>query len=204
MPLSRIEVLVEEVSMETVLRIMVPRVVGPVYCNFQRFSGKPALLRNLPQRLRALRRISEPDWLVLVVIDRDRDNCLHLKARLEREAALAGLSTRASNPDGRIAIVNRIAIEELEAWYFGDWPAVITAYPRVPGTIPNRAPYRDPDGIAGGTWESFERVLQQSGYFSGGLRKIEAAEQIAPHMDPSRNTSHSFQVFRDALIEAAQ
>lgn len=30
MPLSRIEVLVEEVSMETVLRIMVPRMVGPV------------------------------------------------------------------------------------------------------------------------------------------------------------------------------
>ena len=43
----------------------------------------------------------------------------------------------------------------------------------------------------------------KAGYFSGGLRKIEAAEQIAPHMDPSRNTSHSFQVFRDALLEAA-
>jgi len=36
------------------------------------------------------------------------------------------------------------------------------------------------------------------------LRKIEAAEQIAPHMDPTRNTSRSFQVFRDALIEAAR
>lgn len=35
-------------------------------------------------------------------------------------------------------LVNRIAIEELEAWYFGDWEAVRTAYPRIPSTIPNQ------------------------------------------------------------------
>jgi hypothetical protein len=204
MPISHIEVMVEEASMETALRILVPRVVGPVHCTFQRFPGKPALLRQLPQRLRALRRMSVADWLALVVVDRDRDNCRRLKARLDHEAVLAGLSTRASNLDGSMAVVNRIAIEELEAWYFGDWPAVVAAYPRVPITIPNRVPYRDPDAIAGGTWESFERILQRANYFPGGLRKIEAAEQIAPHMDPSRNGSRNFQVFRDALIEMAR
>jgi hypothetical protein len=90
-------------------------------------------------------------------------------------------------------------VEELEAWYFGDWSAVTAAYPRLSAGIPGRAQYRDPDAIAGGTREAFERVLQQGGYFQGGPRKIEAAQRIAPHMDPAR----SFQVFRDALLEAA-
>ncbi len=34
----------------------------------------------------------------------------------------------------------------------------------------------DPDAIPGGTWEAFERVLQRSGYFQTGLRKLEAAQ----------------------------
>jgi hypothetical protein len=203
MPLTHIEVMVEETSMETALRVLLPKIVGPVHCAFQRFSGKRALLRELPRRLQALKRMFQPGWLVVVVVDRDRDDCRQLKSRLEREAALAGLATRTSSPDRSFAVINRIAIEELEAWYFGDWPAVVTAYPRVPAMVPTRARYRDPDAITGGTWEAFERLLQQAGYFAGGLQKIEAARTIAPHMDPSRNTSRSFQVFRDALHEAA-
>jgi Domain of unknown function (DUF4276) len=203
MPLSHIEILVEEASMETALRELIPKLVGPVGCAFQRFQGKPALLRQMPERLRALRRMLRPDWLVLVVIDRDRDDCLQLKMRLEKEAALAGLATRANGIRGCLAVVNCIVVEELEAWYFGDWHAVTTAYPRLSAGIPGRMQYHDPDAIAGGTWEAFERVLQQGGYFLGGLRKIEAAQAIAPQMDPARNTSRSFQVFRDALLQAA-
>ncbi len=45
--------------------------------------------------------------------------------------------------------------------------------------------------------------MQNAGYFPGGLAKVDAANQIAPHMDPARNTSRSFQVLRDALLEAA-
>ena len=36
-----------------------------------------------------------------------------------------------------------------------------------------------------------------------GLRKIQAARNIGLHLDPSQNTSHSFRVFRDALLELA-
>jgi Domain of unknown function (DUF4276) len=202
MPLSHIEILVEEASMETALRELIPKLVGPVGCAFQRFQGKPALLRQMPERLRTLRRLLGPDWLVLVVVDRDRADCRQLKMRLEQEAAKAGLATRTNGIGGRVAVVNRIVIEELEAWYFGDWCAVTAAYPRLSAGIPGRMQYRDPDAIAGGTWEAFERVLQQGGYFPGGLRKIEAAQAIAPHMDPARNTSRSFQVFRAALLQA--
>lgn len=120
-----------------------------------------------------------------------------LKRRLEAMAHEAGLSTRTSG--GRVAVVNRLAIEELEAWYFGDWSAVAAAYPRVNRTVPAQARYRSPDGIRGGTWEAFERVLQKAGYFKSGLRKIEAARAVATHMDPARNTSPSFTALRTAL-----
>ena len=100
-------------------------------------------------------------------------------------------------------MVNRIVVEELEAWYFGDWEAVRSAFPRVSSTVPNQRRYRHPDAVRGGTWEAFERVLQRHGYFRAGLRKIEAARSIAPKIDPERNSSPSFETFRDALVEAA-
>jgi broad specificity phosphatase PhoE len=99
--------------------------------------------------------------------------------------------------------VNRLVIEELEAWYFGDWEAVRKAYPKVNATIPSQGKYRSPDAIKGGTWESFERVMKAAGYFKTGLRKIEAARAVAAHMDPSRNRSRSFQVLHEALAEMA-
>jgi hypothetical protein len=204
MPINHVEILVEEASMEEVLRVLVPKIVGPVNCNFQRFEGKRALLRQLSSRLRGLRRMIQSDWLILVVVDRDRDDCLMLKAQLESEAHAVDLATRSSRHSGPFAVVNRIAVEELEAWYFGDWPAVMAAYPRVSPSTPSRAAYRVPDAIMGGTWEAFERVMKQGGYFRTGLPKIEVAQQIAPHMDPSRNTSRSFQVLRDGLREAAR
>jgi hypothetical protein len=77
------------------------------------------------------------------------------------------------------------------------------AYPRVPIGISRQARFRSPDAIVGGTSEAFEQIMRRAGYFSGGLAKVEAAEQIAPHMNPGRNTSDSFRAFRDALLEAA-
>jgi len=97
-----------------------------------------------------------------------------------------------------------MAIEELEAWYFGDWEAVRAAYPRVPQSVPNQQRYRQPDAIAGGTWEAFERLLQRHGYFKGGLPKIEVARTLGSHLDPTRCRSPSFVCFRDAILEAVQ
>ena len=99
-------------------------------------------------------------------------------------------------------MVNRIAIEELEAWYFGDWKAVCRAYPRVSPNIPNQARYRDPDAIRGGTWEAFERIMKIHGYFRGGLGKVQAASAIVQNIDPARSRSNSFKVFHDAIMEA--
>jgi hypothetical protein len=100
-------------------------------------------------------------------------------------------------------ILASIVIEELEAWYFGDWNAAVTAYPRLPATVPQRSGLRDPDAIAGGTWEQFERICQRAGYFSTGLRKIEAARAISEHFDVAQNSSASFGHFRAALLDLA-
>ena len=61
--------------------------------------------------------------------------------------------------------------------------------------------FHNPDAIAGGTWEALERVLKKSGYYPSGMPKVETARNISKYMEPHRNISKSFQVFRDALQE---
>ncbi|MDD4888764.1 MAG: DUF4276 family protein [Phycisphaerae bacterium] len=202
MPVSNVEIMVEEPSMEEALLSLLPRLLGGIRFHIHRFRSKTDLLNNLPNRLRAYSSWLPDGWRIVVVVDRDDDDCQQLKSRLEQIATGAGLRTRtASGP--ACQVVNRLAIEELEAWHFGDWDAVRAAYPRVPDSIPMKASYRNPDAIAGGTWEAFERVLKKAGYFRTGLRKIEAAKAIASHWNPNSNRSHSFGVFRDAIREMA-
>ncbi len=189
--------------MEALLRDLLPKVVGNLTFQVHQHQGKQHLLKRLPFRLRGYAGWLPPSWRIVVIVDRDEADCLRLKADLDRLAAGAGLSTRSSAAGGPYVVLNRLAIEELEAWYFGDWDAVRAAYPRVPGHIPQQAKYREPDAIAGGTWECFERILRRSGYFTTGLRKIEAARAISPHLDPEANRSRSFQVLRSALLEMA-
>ena len=96
----------------------------------------------------------------MILIDEDRKNCYQLKERLEMTAREAGLVTKSSAPpNGNFQVVNRLAIEELEAWFFGDVKALRAAYPRVPESLQDQARYRDPDAIQGGTYEALERLL---------------------------------------------
>ena len=203
MTAQHIEFLVEEPSVEMFLRILLPRLL-PDDCKFEIrvFQGKHDLLRNLKNRLQSYKNWLPSDWRIVVMVDRDDDDCLKLKEKLENMAISSGLRTCSQTKGASWQVVNRIVIEELESWYFGDWEAVCNAYPRIPKNIPRQAKYRDSDAIAGGTWEAFERILQKGGYFKTGLRKIEAAQAIAEHLDPVRNESHSFAKFRDAVIEA--
>lgn len=203
MKVEHLEVLVEEPSTEAALQVLLPKIIGETSFDIYPHQCKDDLLKCLPDRLKGYAKWLPDNSRILVVVDRDGDDCRELKTRLERMAAQAKLTTRSKAGSSTYKVVNRIVIEELEAWYFGDWTAVRTAYPRVAATITSQAGYRDPDLIRGGTWEAFQRVLQNAGYFKGGLRKIEAARTIAPHMDPRRNTSQSFKIFYGALLEMA-
>jgi hypothetical protein len=188
--------------MEAFLRALLPRLL-PGGCTFEvhPFQGKDDLMDKLEARLRAYAKWLPDDWRIIVLVDRDDDDCQTLKQRLDAMASAAGLSTRSSSGGQLWQVVNRIAIEELEAWYFGDWQAVCRAYPKVSLTVPNREGYRNPDTIRG-TWEAFERILKQQGYFRTGLRKVEAARAIGAHFDPACTRSRSFVQFRDAIAEA--
>ncbi|MCS5699208.1 DUF4276 family protein, partial [Cyanobium sp. FGCU-52] len=118
------------------------------------------------------------------------------------QSGCSGLRSFIADQDAHWQLVNRVAIEELEAWYFGDWDAVRQIYPRTPANLPSRQGFRDPDTITGGTWEALERVLQRHGYVPGGLRKIDSARAMGAAMDPHRSRSASFRAFHQAVIEA--
>jgi hypothetical protein len=202
--LERLIVFVEEESAEAALLTILPKLLPESELQIIRFQGKQNMLRNLLARLRGFQSWLPENWLLLVLVDRDREDCHTLKEKLEAIALQAGLiSKSADRGRSKFQIVNRIAIEELESWFFGDWEAVRRVYPKVPRTIPLQEQYRDPDAVAGGTWEAMERIFQRYGYFESGLRKIELARSVTPHMEPTRNTSRSFQAFRDAIVAAA-
>lgn len=205
MSVDHVEVLVEEPSMAAALEAILPKLLGGASFAVRVYQGKTDLLAKLPSRLTAYARSMVGGMRIVVIVDRDADDCRRLKAKLEQMAERAGLRTRraargGADP-GAWVMLTLVAIEELEAWYFGDWAAVRSAFPGAPATVPDQAPYRDPDAIQGGTAEALERVLRRAGYFEGGLAKIQAAREIAPRMDPAVNRSRSFQVFRDALQE---
>ena len=195
----QIEFLLEEPSAEAALEIILPKILSDnIYFTCHPFESKHDLLRKLPVRLEGYRRWIPNDWRIMVLIDEDRGDCRELKAKLEGVAHDAGFVTKSSmSREGDFQVVNRLAIEELEAWFFGDMEALRTAYPRVSRNLERQARYRNPDAIAGGTHEALRRVLDY--YYPQWLPKTTVAQNIAPHMEPCRNRSRSFQVFVEGL-----
>jgi hypothetical protein len=200
---THLELLVEEPSMEAFLHEILPKIVGErATFTIHPHQGKHHLLRRLPDRLRGYSRWLPNDARIVVRVDRDDDDCLRLKHMMEQSAAAAGLCTRTAASGGVWQVVNRIAVEELEAWFFGAWASVRAAYPRVARTINAQAAYRRSDEIKGGTWEALEHILTCAGYFSLGIRKTEVAGAIGRHMRIQDNASPSFHVFHAAVLEA--
>ncbi len=185
---AHFEILVEEPSMEAFLATVLPSLLGErATFRIHVHQGKPDLLAKLEARLRAYAKWLPDNMRVVVLVDRDGEDCVALKARLENCARSSGFATRTScGRDNSWRVVNRIAVEELEAWYFGDWSSVASAFPRTARSITGKTAYRDSDSIAGGTWEALERILGARGYYPGGLQKVDAAYRIGEHFDPAR------------------
>jgi Domain of unknown function (DUF4276) len=198
-----IELLVEELSVQAALNNLLPKILGNIAFDIHSYRGKPDLLAKLPDRLRGYKSwLPNDDWFIVILIDGDREDCLTLKEQLERIALDAGFITKSAvGINQSFQVLNRLAIEELESWFFGDVKALVTAYPRVTPNLGSQAKYRDPDAITGGTWEALERVLQAAGYHKGGLEKVTAARDISIHMNPEVNRSKSFQTFYSGLKE---
>ena len=197
-----LEVLVEEPSAEAALVNLLPKMLGDkASYDVHVFQGKTDLLAQLPHRLRGYHQWLPEDWRIVVLVDRDAADCKKLKSQLEDAARKVGLATKsAPSPTGQFQVVNRLAIEELEAWFFGDTDALRRTYPRIPPTLNKRKGYRHPDAIVGGTWEMLDRLLRRAGYYVGRTPKVEIAQRVSQFMEPDSNSSPSFQAFRDGVL----
>jgi len=198
-----LEFLVEEASLESALTQILPKILpSTVTYKIHAFRGKTDLLAKLPNRLKGYQAWLPPDWKIVILIDEDREDCLKLKQQLEIMAISSGLITKSScQKDKSFQVLNRIVVEELEAWFFGDVEAIRQAYPKVSPNLATQKKYREPDAIKGGTWEALERVLRNAGYHQGGLEKYKASSEISKYMNPESNLSKSFKVFYQGLLE---
>jgi hypothetical protein len=159
---------------------------------------KETLLDKLPNLLRGFGRTPGIDAIVIVV-DVDNKDCVEFLAELNAVWA-------ATNPAP--VTLFRLAIEEMEAWYFGDPAAIKSAYPNAKAAI--LSSYQN-DSICG-TWEMLADAivaggaakLKSEGWPASGIAKSEWAERITPHMNPNLNVSPSFIKFRDGIRRLAQ
>ena len=162
--------------------------------------GKNDLIKKLPSKLQSMSAKVADGYRFVVMVDRDNDDCIVLKHKLEQIALEAGLNTKSNKaPDGSFAVVNRIVIEELESWFMGDPNAVESAYPGINSATFNQPRYKIPDAIKGGTCEVLERIIRRAGYFRAGIAKIDAARKISKFMNPLDNRSASFQSFIEGI-----
>ncbi len=212
----RFEILVEGQSDHTALSILMEKIVGeygkPHFWNIRKHRGvgkipddpsaqpnqrDPTLLHNLPSKLRAYGNEKQGDFVVVVLVDLDaRPDCAEFKNEL------SGLLKYCKNKPRTLF---RIAIEELEAWFFGDRAALLLAYPNA---IQEILDDYEQDSQCG-TWEKLGEAIHPGGLNalrSHGKRSVRILEQkrlwakeICPQMDVENNQSPSFQCFRDGL-----
>lgn len=211
------EILVEDQSGKKTLDILVPKIIGsehtfkvhpykgigriPKNLKTNSDASKRILLDQLPRLLRGYGKafVNYPDdypAAVILVCDLD-DKCL----KAFRQELFAILNACNPKPETRFCI----AIEEGEAWFLGDIPAIKSAYPRARDAILKA--YVN-DSICG-TWEHLAdavynggvAALSTKGWQAVGAEKLQWAEKITPHMDIMNNASPSFVYFREKLLE---
>lgn len=207
-----IEVLVEDSSGAKLIEVLMPRVIGntgaehtwrvhpykgigriPKGLTVKGDPAKRALLDQLPRVLSGYGRTPGID-AVVVVVDSDRRDC---------RTFLAELKALLNQCNPAPTTLFRLAIEEMEAWFFGDRQALMRAYPKAKKDVLSR--YRQ-DSVCG-TWELLadavypggQAAINKVGWPLPGQVKHEWAEKIAPSMDVEANESPSFQKFRDGV-----
>ena len=179
--MKRIEILVEEKSMEELLSIFLPRVLSSEWRlgdNYfiRAFEGKTDLQKSLPKKIKAFSHWHEPIGIIILQ-DQDSADCKILKSKLEK------IITDNGNPPHLI----RIVCKELESWYLGDLEAIKKAYPNFKlETYQQKAKFRNPD-ICNASNE-LKKILPE-------FQKVGTAIKVAAFLDSRNNKSESFQQF---------
>jgi len=180
--MSRVVFLLEEYSMKVLLEGLLPRLLPQLRFVCVAHEGKQDLEKSIPRKLRAWR---EPGVRFVVIRDNDGADCAALKRRL------VDLCADGKRPDSLV----RIACQELDAWYFGDTPALATAFGEAKlRSISARAKYRDPDSIIQPA-KVLAKLVKQ-------FQKVGGARRMAKTMS-QENQSRSFQVLMSGLATVA-
>lgn len=169
-------ILLEEQSMEEMLRILVPRILKTDWdVKYISFAGKQDLEKNTLRKMKAW---LTPDTAFLVIRDQDSGDCKAVKEKLLGYC----------RESGKESYLVRIACRELESFYFGDLDAVADAFgmPEIRRKKENRL-YRDPDAM-----ENPKSELKKMTGFK--YQPLLGSRLIAHHMVLERNRSKSFQV----------
>lgn len=157
-----------------------------------------SLLGLLPAELRAFNRILKPNEDVLVVImDSDDKDPQELRDRLYSVCRLYCPNVRT---------VVGLCTEEIEAWLLGDFEAIINTFPEASAKAHDS--YIQ-DSVCG-TWEKLCEVVAPDnyeeliniGYPAIGNYKALWADSISANMEPERNVSPSFILYKNALMQA--
>ena len=165
--------------MKALLEGLLPRLLPGLPFLCIPHEGKRDLEKSIPRKLRAWR---EPGVRFIVVRDNDGGDCQSLKRKFQE------ICTESGRPDTLV----RIAVQELEAWYFGDPLAIAMAFGKEDlKTLKSKAKYRNPDTIYQPSKELAKLVPE--------FQKITGARQMAAHLSRTRNTSRSFQVTMDSI-----
>ncbi len=179
--MNRLEILVEEKSMEEFLRIFLPTILPAnwqinVNCFIRSFEGKNDLQKWLPKQIKVFSNWHEPIG-VIVLHDQDSADCKKLKQKI------SALIT----DNGTVPHLIRIVCKELEAWYIGDFQAIQLAYPNINAdSYIRKAKFRNPDLCNAA--DELKKILPE-------IQKTSAAKKISPFLKSENNKSESFQQF---------
>lgn len=210
------EILVEDISGKKTLDLLIPKIIdinnGKNTFNIKAYKGighissglKPKTDANKRQLLDQLPRLLEgygKTWnssnysaILIIVCDLDK-RCF----KKFREELLNCVNQCQTKPEFYFCI----AIEEMEAWFLGDFSAIQKSYPNAKINILQTY---TPDSICD-TWEKLADAifkggcskLQKQGQQAIGKEKYIWAETITPHININQNASPSFRYFRDKL-----
>lgn len=170
--------LLEEPSAKDLLEGLLPRLLpAGVLFKYLVFEGKQDLENQLARKIRGWRL---PDSRFVILRDQDAANCADVKGRLRGRLIGTGCDD----------VLIRVACREIEAWLLGDWKAVAAAFDKPPlANQARKAIYRDPDILA--------HPVEELRKFIPEYQKRDGARRIGTllDLDPSHNSSKSFQVF---------
>lgn len=166
--------MVEERSMKELLDVLLPQIlpngVRPLILSH---NGKRDLELSIPKKLNAW---PFPDDKFIIVHDKDSNDCMRLKSNL------LSLCQNSRND-----CLVRIVCTELESWYLGDLAAVSLAYDEDFTVLSGKSKFRDPDKL-GNAKQELRKLVP-------AYQPISGTRKISLHMDASKNTSPSFNVF---------